>query len=183
MTLYKNVDICDLESILTKGVLSLDESSNNNWDDGRRANNPTDRVYLFQPVDGKENVFPRYGVALLEVEVKGAERSELIETDAHNYDYIEYTISKVEPDQIKRVIIPEIFKYRLDLPKSVEKSVFWCGFSTSVYGVNGLEPADEHVISCFSNTAPIEDSTFYNFFRGEDETRCIIDLYDIKYEF
>lgn len=183
MTLYKNVDICDLDSILENGILSLDESGNDNWDDGRRADNPTDRVYLFQPVEGKGNVFPKYGVALLEVEVDGAERSELDETDSHKDDYIEYTIAKVEPEQIKRVIIPEIFRNRLDLPEAVEKMVCWCGFSASVYGGNGLELADEHVIFCFAETAPIEDSTFYNFFRGEDERRYIIDLYDVEYKF
>lgn len=30
MILYKNVDICDLTSIVEKGILSLEESRNNN---------------------------------------------------------------------------------------------------------------------------------------------------------
>ena len=45
MILYKNVDIKDLESILTKGILSLNVSGNNNWDDGKRADNSCDVVY------------------------------------------------------------------------------------------------------------------------------------------
>ena len=37
MILYKNVDICDLKSIMEKGILSLDACGNNNWDDGKRG--------------------------------------------------------------------------------------------------------------------------------------------------
>lgn len=36
MRLFKNVDICDLGNILEKGLLSMDECGNDNWDDGRR---------------------------------------------------------------------------------------------------------------------------------------------------
>ena len=37
MILYKNVDIKDLESILSKEILSLNVSGNNNWDDGEKG--------------------------------------------------------------------------------------------------------------------------------------------------
>lgn len=50
MILYKNVDICDLVSIMEKGILSLDACGNNNWDDGKRGENSTSVVYLFQPL-------------------------------------------------------------------------------------------------------------------------------------
>ena len=36
---YKNVDIYDLPSILENGLLSMDESGNNNWQDNNRADN------------------------------------------------------------------------------------------------------------------------------------------------
>lgn len=42
MILYKNVDICDLKSIITKGILSMNECQNNNWDENKRATNDTD---------------------------------------------------------------------------------------------------------------------------------------------
>lgn len=48
---YKNVDIYDLPSILENGLLSMDESGNNNWQDNNRADNRTDVVYLFRPVN------------------------------------------------------------------------------------------------------------------------------------
>ena len=67
MILYKNVDICDLKSIMEKGILSLDACGNNNWDDGKRGENSTSVVYLFQPLT-KENSFPEYGAALLEID-------------------------------------------------------------------------------------------------------------------
>jgi hypothetical protein len=44
MILFKNVDICDLDSILRHDILSMDECGNDNWEDGDRANNPTDRA-------------------------------------------------------------------------------------------------------------------------------------------
>ena len=75
MILYKNVDICDLESIMEKGILSLDACGNNNWDDGKRGENSTSVVYLFQPLT-KENSFPEYGAALLEIDCS-ADRSEM----------------------------------------------------------------------------------------------------------
>lgn len=34
-TLYKNVDICDLKSIMEKGILSMDELQNDNWEESR----------------------------------------------------------------------------------------------------------------------------------------------------
>lgn len=46
---YKNVDIYDLPSILENGLLSMDESGNNNWQDNNRVDNRTDVVYLFRP--------------------------------------------------------------------------------------------------------------------------------------
>ena len=49
MILYKNVDLIDLISIMEKGILPLDECENNNWEDGKRADNRTDVVYLFSP--------------------------------------------------------------------------------------------------------------------------------------
>lgn len=46
MRLFKNVDIINLEKILNEGILSLEEFGNNNWDDGYRADNARDVVYL-----------------------------------------------------------------------------------------------------------------------------------------
>ena len=44
MLLYKNVDICDLKSIMENGILSMDECGNDNWDEGKRAENDTSMV-------------------------------------------------------------------------------------------------------------------------------------------
>lgn len=74
MMLYKNVDICNLPSIMQKGVLSMDECGNNNWDTGKRVQNDTSVVYLFSPI-GEKNSFPNYGDALLEVECSAAENA------------------------------------------------------------------------------------------------------------
>lgn len=181
--LYKNVDVCDLESIMEKGILSLDESGNDNWVSEKRVDNPTDCIYLFQPIEDKPNAFPNYGAALLEVDVEDAKKSEFDSLDTHKEDYIEYTVEKVEPEHIKRILIPAAFKERLNLPASVENAVEWCGFSAEVYGDNGLEPADEHTMELFKNTAPIENSTYDYFFRGLNEKGWLFELYNVRYDF
>ena len=81
MLLYKNVDICDLKSIMENGILSMDECGNDNWDEGKRAENDTSVVYLFSPI-GKHNSFPNYGAALLEVQCE-AKENKIGKTDTH----------------------------------------------------------------------------------------------------
>lgn len=97
MILYKNVDICDLKSIMTKGILSIDESGNNNWDEEKRANNRTDVVYLFKPDRCASNSFPQYGVVLLEVACDATENK--ISDDDVNFNlYTEYVTKKGKGD-------------------------------------------------------------------------------------
>lgn len=184
MILYKNVDICDLDSILERGILSLDESGNGNWDEGKRADNRTDVVYLFTSIEGKNNTFPEYGAALLEVEVENVKKSDFCENDTHKADYTEYITDKVKPEQIKRVIIPSVFKERLRISESTDKMVDWCGMTAEVYGNDDkLEQADEELLEKFSKTAPLQKSNSFNFFRGSDEKRHMVDLYNVKYVF
>jgi len=42
MTLYHNADINDLEAICRDGLVSLDVSKNDKWEEGHRADNRTD---------------------------------------------------------------------------------------------------------------------------------------------
>ncbi len=56
MILYKNVDICDLEPIAKNGILSIDECGNNNWDEGKRAENDTSVVYLFNDSSKRRDI-------------------------------------------------------------------------------------------------------------------------------
>lgn len=184
MKLYKNVDICDLKSILNKGILSLDESGNDNWDSDKRADNATDCVYLFSLVEGKNNAFTNYGVVLVEVEVGYAQISEMSETDAHKADYIEYTTAKVVKEDIKAVYIPQIFKSKLNLDAEVESMVTWCGMTAKYYdNEDNLISASEEILKQFASTAQVEDSKGFNFFRGTDSKRRMIDLYEINYIF
>lgn len=183
MILYKNVDICDLKSILENGILSIDECNNNNWDEGKRANNDTSVVYLFSPI-GKQNSFPNYGAALLEVDcdcnaVKG---NELLKNDRHRNDYKEYVTKKVLPSEIRRIIIPEVFKKYVKIPENTD--VTWCGLRTTYYN-DKLEKCNcnNEILEQFAKTAPLMDSTDFNFFRGVTEKRTMIDLYNIEYIF
>lgn len=179
MILYKNVDICDLESILNKGILSLNKSGNDNWDDGRRGENSKDVVYLFKPLTN-ENSFPNYGATLLEVEVDDAAENQLLECDMHSGRYTEYIIDEVKPFQIKNIYIPELFKERIDLPQEIMDKITWCGMKANHYD-NGKVHCPEEVLKQFAKTAPIMSADSFNFFRGKFENREMIDLYDVEY--
>ncbi len=185
MKLYKNVDIIDLESILSKGILSLNESGNDNWDEGRRADNSRDVVYLFRPLS-KQNSFCNYGVALLEIEIPDDQVREYATgtRDVNKGKYVEYITEKVLPDLITHIYIPEIFKERVEIAEvlsdDVMSKIVWCGFKATYWSANGFAECPEHLMTQFAKTAPFIESTF-NFFRGEEENRDIIDLYDYQY--
>ena len=120
MILYKNVDIKDLESILSKGILSLNKSGNNNWDENKRANNSCDVVYLFKPLTD-ENSFCNYGTALLEINIpdNDVKENQLLNNDRYNGKYIEYIADEVPAQCIKAIYIPKIFKGRIDLSEDI----------------------------------------------------------------
>lgn len=181
MTLYKNVDIKDLESILSNGLISLDESGNNNWDDKKRANNNTNVVYLFKP-NVKGDSFPQYGVALIECEAE-ATLNEFELNDCNIGLYEEFVTDKVEVSEIKAILIPEIFKSRIDLPEEITNRITWCGMTADYYDNNDeLVSADREVLETFANTAEL-DTTCFNYFRGVKANRTMIDLYNVKYVF
>ena len=184
MILYKNVDIKDLESILSKGILSLNVSGNNNWDDGKRADNSCDVVYLFRPLT-EENSFCNYGVALLEIDIPDDEikENQLLENDIYNGKYVEYITDEVSVQYIKTIYIPKIFKERIDLPENILSKITWCGMKANYYGDSVRENCPDEVLKQFAKTAEIMDTSEFNFFRGVTEKREIIDLYDIQYIF
>ena len=182
MMLYKNVDICDLSSILQKGVLSMDECGNDNWDVGKRSRNDTSVVYLFSPI-GEKNSFPNYGAALLEMECSATENA-MADNDCHREDYREYVTDKVDPASIKRIMIPRIFKDRVEIPSQI--TVTWCGLAAKVYDEDGdkkVKPISSKLLEQFCKTAPLMDSTEVNYFRGISEDCEMIDLKDIEYIF
>ena len=184
MILYKNVDIKDLESILSKGILSLNVSGNNNWDDGKRADNSCDVVYLFRPLT-EENSFCNYGVALLEIDIPDdkIKENQLLENDRYNGKYIEYITDKVSVQYIKTIYIPKIFKERIDLPENILSKITWCGMKANYYGDSVRENCPDEILKQFAKTAEIMDASEFNFFRGITDRRTMIDLYDIQYVF
>lgn len=180
MRLFKNVDLCDLQSILSKGILSLDDCGNNNWIGHRRANNVTDKVYLFSPINS-ENSFINYGIVLLEVDVE-AEPSEMTDHDAYIGKYNEYICDIVKPEQIIAAYIPAIFKDKITFQNSkikyVEISADWCNEDVVPWVT---EKCSEEVLKRFAETANFECSNDYNFFRGMTEKRHMIDLKNLRY--
>lgn len=205
-TYFKNVDICDLPSILKKGILSMNASKNYNWSRGKRANNSKDVVYLFRPT-GFENSFVQYGIALLEVEVDGVE-NELLDRDINKGKYIEYICDYVPPENIISVYIPKIFKDRIKFkhPKIKFVNMEAKIFSSSLYNSNvkkfgkpgflGLiefdddfddelnyEKCDDDMLKLFAKTASIEDSSAGNgYFRGTFPNGEVFDLNYIHYD-
>lgn len=179
MLLYKNVDICDLKSIMENGILSLDECGNNNWMQGNRADNDTSVVYLFSPINNV-NTFPCYGVALLEVECNAKENA-VSDYDSHKNDYKEYIIDKVLPTQIKRIIIPKIFAPFITVPAGIE--ITWCNIRAEYYDDVTRKKCGERIMKQFAETAELMDSKQYNFFRGTDSNGYVVDLYNVEYIF
>lgn len=184
MKLYKNVDVCDLDSILKNGILSMDDCGNNNWSDCKRADNATDVVYLFNPKTCV-NSFTRYGIALVEVEVFDAKKNQMFENDVNISMYDEYIISSVSTSEIKAVYIPKIFKDKINLPESVSDKITWCDMVCNYYYFNGhfdeKAVATNDVLNTFANTARVDRSNAFNFFRGISEKNTMIDLDDIQY--
>lgn len=182
MKLYKNVDICDLDSILKNGILSLSSCGNNNWANGKRANNSTDVVYLFSPKTCV-NSFTQYGVALVEVDVDCAQKNQMLDSDANIGMYDEYVVSSVSTSEIKAIYIPEIFKSKLKLTESVSDKITWCDMVCNYYTGHFDEKAiaTNDVLNEFANTACVECSKTFNFFRGVSAKNTMIELADVQY--
>ena len=110
-----------------------------------------------------------------------AKENKIGKTDTHVDDYVEYVTKRVEPSEIKRVIIPKIFKDYISVPQNV--GITWCELKAECYGNNGLEECSNKILEQFAKTAPLMNSTEFNFFRGTTEKRTMIDLYNIEYIF
>lgn len=161
----------------------MDECNNNNWEEGKRSDNDTSVVYLFKPIT-EFNTYPNYGIALLEVECDATE-NKMAENDVHKDDYVEYITKEVKPDQIRKIIVPEIFKDRITLSESI--NVTWCNIyadecveydhekDCTIY-----EKISEDRLKVFADTTPL-NTTEFHYFRGVDEKRHMIDLYNVKY--
>lgn len=185
MILYKNVDVCDLVSILQHGVLSMNASDNDNWLNNKRAKNSTNVVYLFKPI-GFQNSFVQYGVVLIEVDVE-AKKDEMLSNDSNIGKYEEFITDKVEPSQIKRIFIPKIFKGKINIASDVIDRITWCDIVAEEYdryedGVSFYKKITPDRMDLFANTAKIECSNCFNYFRGIDDDNTIIDVYNVVYK-
>lgn len=116
----------------------------------------------------------------MEVECE-AKENVIDKVDIHIDDYSEYITESVKPSEIKRIIIPKIFKDYISVPQNV--AITWCKLKAECYGDNGLEECSDELIKQFAKTSPLMDSTEFNFFRGVTEKRTMIDLYNIEYIF
>lgn len=178
MRFYKNVEICDIESILKKGILSAKEADNFCWKTGKRSANSYDVVYLFSPL-GKKNTFKQYGAALLAIDLdsEDVKENEMTNNDSNRGDYIEYIIEKVNPGQIAAIYIPELFKDKCrDLPQSVLEKITWCGMEEE-----GVSPER---LAFIVKDMPIWDGSLENmYFRGRDEHNHVFDFDETIYTF
>ena len=177
MKLYKNVDIKDLESIFKNGILPISICKNNNWEEGKRANNSEDKVYLFDP-KSKTNSFPHYGIALIEVKINNPIKNDLVENDIHHNDYVEYTVDKVLVNEIINVYVPKIFKKMI----KNKTNLTFVDIEALIYdnSFNKIK-ASEEILRQFAKTSNFTNSKSFNFFRGVSNNNEIIDLYDIQY--
>lgn len=184
MKLYKNVDVQDLESILEKGILSLEASKNDNWMFGNRSNNATNVVYLFEALT-EINTFTQYGLALLEIEISSSSviKTKLTPNDSNTGMYNEYVTSFVPVTNIKKIYVPKIFKERLQviLTPDVFNKINFVEIEANAYRGGKLQNATEEQLAFVSRTSTL-NTTDFNFFRGTEEYKEVVDLYDIIYK-
>lgn len=198
MVLYHNTEIKNLNSIVENGLLSADECGAESWESGKRADNSTAVVYLFQPAGGP-NSLTNYGAALIAVDVAPEEvaESELAENDYGRGKYIEYTAPKVAADKIRAIYIPRVFKHRiLGLSEKVLAKVVWCELSAKMFdhceesgefimaGVPKMRcvyrEATEDEMKLFGELAEIESR--FNYFRAfYSDTGAEMPLTDFVY--
>lgn len=179
MILYKNVDICDLESIIEHGILSADKAGNN-WQCGNRADNATDVVYLFAPKE-QNRCFPEYGAALLVCDIE-AKQTVIPDGDRHGSEYTEYVADMVPVDAIKKILIPELFRKKISLSAALAEKIIWCDMEAKIYSDDDEKIiADSETLKRFSETAKIYSSNQDMYFRGTDNKNRVFDIYDVKY--
>lgn len=113
MKLYKNVDLKDLEKILSEGILPISKTGND-WTGGKRVNNSKEVVYLAKP-KSRFNSFTGYGDVLLEVETDRASSNQLSDLDVNWTMYDEYVADEIPASEIINVYIPEKMKNEVSI--------------------------------------------------------------------
>lgn len=190
MKLYHNADISDLNKILTEGLLPIDMTGNDKWEDNHRAKNRTDVVYLFSPI-GKQNSFVNYGICLIEVDIDNAMENPFEKNDVNKNSYREYIVSMVKPEYFRAIYIPEIFRDKAEKYIDNYEKIVWCKMYAEEitgkirYGMFDVElvyaEVSDETLHQFAQTTPIEVKS-YNYFRGVTDNREMIDLYNISYD-
>lgn len=199
MVLFHNTEIKNLNSIVENGLLSADDCGAECWESGKRAENSTAVVYLFQPAGGL-NSLTNYGAALIAVDVAPEEvaESDLAKNDYGRGKYVEYAAPKVAADKIKAIYIPRVFRRRiLGLSEKVLAKVVWCEMSAKMFdhceetgefimaGVPKMRcvyrEATEDELRRFGELAEIESR--FNYFRAfYSDTGEVVPLTDFVYD-
>ncbi|KYM52121.1 hypothetical protein A2U07_07010 [Fusobacterium necrophorum subsp. funduliforme] len=189
MRLFKNVNLEDLERILTEGILPISKTGNDNWEFGKRGDNSKDVVYLFSPKT-QVNSFPKsYGIVLLEVEAD-AKLNALAENDTHRDDYDEYIAGEVKPENIKKVYIPVILKDRVSeiLSQEILEKITFVEVAAKYYEGHEKNVANDGILKLFAETTAL-NTTEYGYFRGKRMVQGlfgmkeeVFDLYEIEYK-
>lgn len=186
MKLYKNVDICDLPSIRDNGILDPDNlwyllGIHSNWEDGNRAHNRTDVVYLFKPLENGANSFPKYGAALLEVDVpdEWVRENPIGENDYNHGKYTEYICDQPIPaEQIRMVYVPDI-QDKFDASNLDGIPVTLCDIEADDW--EGKPMSKEQIDQFKKSVCTINSTGIYMYFRGKHENREVFDLYNVRY--
>lgn len=186
------VDVNQLNSILSNGILPLSKLDDQEWLSNKRANNSKDVVYLYDP-NQEGDAFPQtYGLALLEIEVENATKNKMADNDTYKNRYTEYIVSEVKPEQIKNIYLPIVLKDRLsDKVKGLD--VTWVNVSIEFMPVKGrlyfgdeyTEVTDQKELSkLFWSTTPLNTDE-YNYFRGSfklvDENSPLVNPPSVSY--
>ena len=183
MKLFKNVDVKDLESIMTRGLLSANAANNHNWDGSNRADNSLDLVYLFSPKTSA-NSMTHYGTALVEVET-AAEPHKIREMDVNRGLYDEFTAPTVKPDEIKAVYLPEILRTlcEAELTPEIIDRVTWVEISAQDWRDEDLDYRDMTTESLREWAASVQYiDTGYFYLRGLHADKSVWDVKNVTYK-
>ena len=110
----------------------------------------------------------------------------MVSNDVNIGKYEEFIVDKIEPYQIRKILIPKMFKGKINISQNVIDRITWCDIVAEEYdryenGISYFKKITPERMNLFANTAKIDCSDDFNYFRGVNNDNTMIDLYNVVY--
>ena len=181
MTLYKNVDLEDLKSIMKKGILPISKTGNN-WGAGKRAPNSTD-VSLPLCRHWRSTILSRNTVWLF-----SKSKSKLPKTNSSKATSTKASTAntpqpKFKPEQIKNIYIPSMYENREDLEQFISGlNVTFVEIEGTVTVGTETNEITEETKTMFAQRTSINTAD-YNFLFCWDDNKKMNSIENVNYKF